>query len=80
VDTVGLSICILVSHPKVILTNAALDGTAPDLDLILLPGVAFDEECNRVSNTPFTLDTCPRHLYLLYLSTVPADPRPARTG
>ncbi|GFZ44475.1 hypothetical protein JCM24511_02197 [Saitozyma sp. JCM 24511] len=26
----------------------ALDGTAPDLDLILLPGVAFDEECNRL--------------------------------
>ncbi|RSH84051.1 5,10-methenyltetrahydrofolate synthetase [Saitozyma podzolica] len=30
------------------LTEAALDGTAPDLDLILLPGVAFDEECNRL--------------------------------
>lgn len=26
-----------------------MDATAPDLDVILIPGVAFDKECNRVS-------------------------------
>lgn len=25
-----------------------MDASAPDLDLILVPGVAFDAHCNRV--------------------------------
>lgn len=29
--------------------RAAIDETVRDLDLILIPGVAFDERCNRAS-------------------------------
>lgn len=29
--------------------TVAMDPSAPDLDVILIPGVAFDAECNRVS-------------------------------
>lgn len=29
--------------------DSVMDMGAPDLDLILVPGVAFDADCNRVS-------------------------------
>jgi 5-formyltetrahydrofolate cyclo-ligase len=32
-----------------ILITPALEESVPSLDLILVPGVAFDEHCNRVS-------------------------------
>jgi 5-formyltetrahydrofolate cyclo-ligase len=35
-------------YTTVRLTPQAMDPAAPELDVILVPGVAFDAECNRV--------------------------------
>jgi hypothetical protein len=72
--------CVLLSRHKVSLTEAALDGTAPDLDLTLLPGVAFDEECNRVSDTSSLLIPAQGFAIYCIFPPYPLTPCPARTG
>lgn len=42
--------CFPVTQPwRAEVLTAVLDGDAAPLDVILVPGVAFDKDCNRVS-------------------------------